>query len=432
VNNNAKPGAAAPSPNSPPSTWLNPRRIRIQAIILAVCLWGTCAVDFSTHGLFDRAGNIKFQDFLQFYISARQISLGHVEQLFDQDVAAAELQAIVVQPTRVRLPTVYGPQVGLFFVPLARLSFPVAARIWVAISVALFFLCVFLVWRACSSLRAYPGLVTLAALAFPPLFHFFVRGQIAALLVVCFTTAYLALESDHQWWAGVALGCLIFKPQFLIAIPVVLLLARAWRILAGVATGALAQLAFSWIYFGSSEMRAYFEMLWHMPGWIGISEPGAAHIQMHSLRSFWFLLVPWPKAVLALYILSTVVVVGLAAASWKAPGGLPLRFSALVFAAVLANPHLFVYDLLALAPVLLLLANWSLGHISDGSSGRLRVLLYLTFLLPLFGPVALWTHLQLSVLALVAVQWTLWSILRRPEANLNSGSQFASAESGGV
>ena len=54
----------------------HPHRLRAQAIVLAVCLWSVCAVDFATPGLFDRAGNIKFQDFLPDYVSAQLIAHG--------------------------------------------------------------------------------------------------------------------------------------------------------------------------------------------------------------------------------------------------------------------------------------------------------------------------------------------------------------------
>jgi len=30
-------------------------------MLLALCLWGVCAADYSTLRLFDRAGNVKFQ-----------------------------------------------------------------------------------------------------------------------------------------------------------------------------------------------------------------------------------------------------------------------------------------------------------------------------------------------------------------------------------
>ena len=423
MKNDPKPGLGR-HPQPAGAGWLNRRRSRVQAVILALCLWGVCAVDFATPGLIDRAGNIKFQDFLQFYISARLISQHRADQLYDECVAAAEMQRLirqdsVQQPTRVRLPTVYGPQVGLFFVPLTRFSFLTAAIIWVGFSVVVFSLCFYLLWKFCPSLRIYRGLVALVAIAFPPLFHFFVRGQISMMLLVCFTVAFLAFRSEHDWLAGIALGLLVFKPQFLAAIPLILLASQAWKAFAGLVIGAVAELAFTWMYFGSAIMRAYLDMLWHVSRWIGTAEPGAAHVQMHSLRSFWLLLLPWPGASLVLYVLSSFAIVGIAAASWKSSGPLALRFSALIFAAVLVNPHLFVYDLLVLIPALLLLADWTLHDPSHPSTTPLSWLLYLTFILPLLGPLALWTHLQLSVPAFVALQWTLWSILRRPDPREN-------------
>jgi hypothetical protein len=45
-------------------------------MLLALCLWEVCAADYSTLGLFDRAGNIKFQDFFQFPVSASLIAQG--------------------------------------------------------------------------------------------------------------------------------------------------------------------------------------------------------------------------------------------------------------------------------------------------------------------------------------------------------------------
>jgi hypothetical protein len=391
---------------------LNPRRLRIQAIILGCCLWGVCAVDFSSPGLLDRAGNIKFQDFIQFYISARLIDEGRAGDLYDQNIASAELHRIVQQPTRAVLPTVYGPQVSLLFVPLASLPFLAAASIWTATNVALFFFCLHRIWKCCPNLRHYSGLVVLSAICFPPFFHFFLRGQISVLVLACFTAAFLAFRSGNHWLAGVALGLLAFKPQFLVAIPLVLLISYAWKALAALVIAASAQLTFTWMYFGTAVMRAYVDTLLHIPRWIAIAEPGAAQAQMHSLRSFWILLIPWPTAALVLYVVSSIVVVTIAVASWRSRGDLALRFSALVFAAVLINPHLFVYDLLVLAPALLLLTDWALGHSRYRASAPVSVLVYLAFLLPLFGPVATWTHLQLSVPVFVGMQALIWPILR--------------------
>jgi hypothetical protein len=410
--------------------WLNPRRLRAQAIVIALCLWGVCTVDFATPGIFDRAGNIKFQDFLQFYISAQLIRESRTSQLFDQQFAADRMQMIVRQPTRVHLPTVYGPQVGLLFVPLARLPFLTAARIWVTLSLLVYFGCIYVVWRTCASLRSWRGIVALSAIAFPPLFHFFVRGQISVLVLACFAAAFLAFREKRDWLAGIALGFLIFKPQFLVAIPLVLLLSSAWKSFGGLVLSAAAQLVFAWIYFGSSVMRAYFDTLWHASRWIGTSELALAPIQMHSLRSFWSLLIPWPHAALILYVLSSIAVIGIGALVWKSAAPLALRFSALTLTAVLANPHLFVYDLLVLAPVLLLLTDWTLTITSFPSASTLRLFLYLAFVLPLFGPLAQWTHFQLSVPAFVAL---LWMLYRNSDTVIATPShKLASTESGVV
>ena len=405
------------------AAWLTPRRIRAHAILLAVCLWGACAVDFLHPGPFDRAANIKFQDFLSFYISGKLIDGGHASELYNEHLRHAELLTIArpievaneafVSPTahapnNVRLPYLYGPQVALLFVPLARFSFLVAAQIWVALSLLTYFVCVYSIWGVCPHLRPYSRSVAIAALAYPPLFHFFVRGQISAVVLAFFTLAFLALRRDRPWLAGAALGVLILKPQFLVAIPLILLLAHAWKMLGGLVLSASLQLLLTRIYFGSSLMHAYFDTLRHPARWINTAELSFASIQMHSLRSFLMLLIPSSRIAFVLYFVSSLWVVWIAAAIWKSKAPLSLRFGALTLAAVLVNPHLFVYDLLVLAPTLLLVTDWTLANDPHPSTPAFRVLAYLVFALTLLGPLSRWTHLQLSVIAFVALLWTVY------------------------
>jgi Glycosyltransferase family 87 len=388
--------------------WLTSRRLRAQAVILALCAGGVCAVDFATPGLFDRAGNIKFQDFLPFYVSARIIAEGRAPELYDEQTIASEELKIIGQQSAVRLPNLYGPQVALLFVPLTRLSFPVAARIWVTLSLLIYCGCVYAVVKTCSSLAPYSVIVAIAALAYPPLFHFVVRGQVSAVVLACFTVAWLAFRSDRHWLAGIALGLLIFKPQFLVAVPLVLLLARSWITFATLAGSASAQLALTWACFGSAVMRSYFDALLHIPRWIGTVELNLAPVQMHSLRSFWLLLIPWPNVAFPLYVVSSIAFVSIAAATWRSSSPLALRFAALTLAAVLVNPHLFVYDLLVLAPVLPLLVDCTLSNLRRPLSAPLFLLVYLAYILPLLGPLSRWTHVQLSVPVFAALLWTLW------------------------
>ena len=453
-----------------PSAWLmrasallTPRRIRAQALLLALCLWGVCAVDFATPGFLDRAGNLKFQDFLPLYASASMITQGRNTELYNQESVAREERAIVTQPTRAVLPNLYGPQVALVFVPLSRVSFARAAWMWVALSLLTYVACISLILKKCQHLSSHLVDVALVALAFPPLFHFFIRGQTSALALACFTAAYLAFDGDRPWLAGIALGVLAFKPQFLVGVAPVLLFAGCWESFVAMAASAGAQLGLAWIYFGSAVMRAYFEALWHVSRWIGNVELSLAPIQMHSLRSFWSLLIPWRPAALTLYGVCAVGVVALAVAAWKSSSPLAVRFSVLTLAAILVNPHLFVYDLLVLAPVFLLLTNSIAGEslpesmasktpsqipnqVPSKVPGEVRsdiqgeaqckvlqadppvltVLLYLTFVLPLLGPLSRWTHLQLSVPAFAAL---LWMLSRRAGIAATTGHVLASPDS---
>ena len=149
----------------------------------------------------------------------------------------------------------------------------------------------------------------------------------------------------------------------------ILLLAQAWKAFAGLAISAAGQLALTTIYFGTAVMRAYFDTMLHMSRWVGLSEVGPAHIQMHSLRSFFTLLMPWPDVSLALYLVSSIAAIAIAASVWKSTATLAVRFSALILVSVLVNPHLFIYDLLVLAPVFLLLVDWMLRAQALGRAG---------------------------------------------------------------
>jgi alpha-1,2-mannosyltransferase len=412
------------------AAWLTPRRLRAQAVVLAICLWGVCAIDYSPPGLFDRWGNIKFQDFLQFPVAAKLIALGRSSELYDDRPLAEGIRAIVGRDTNVYLQYFYGPQVALPFVPFVNVSFFTQAEIWVTLSLLIYFGCVYLLWRRCSGLRPYPGFVFLGALAYPPLFHFFVRGQLSAVVLACFTAACLAFLADRDWLAGIALGVLAFKPQFLVAIPLILLLGQAWRVFAGLALSAGTQLAFASLYFGPQVMRSYLKMLLHSAGQPGTTELIFSPTQMHSLYSYWELLIPWPRAVWALYILTSLAVMATAAAVWKPSSSPALRISALILAAVLVNPHIYIYDLLALVPVFLLVGDWILRD-QNADSPAMRLFLYLAFILPLLGPLSRWTHLQLSVPAYFVLLWMLWRHASKTDGNSDAtpGHTLASRDS---
>jgi hypothetical protein len=397
------------------------RRIRAHAALVAIALWSVFIWDYSTPGLVDRNGLIKGTDFLHFYTIGTLAREGHFSDLYDIEVQT-KLAAEVVPEAKgmVYLP-LYGPQVALFFAPLTKLSYGVAFLAWIMLNAALYATCCWSIWRQCRALRGCPGTIALAALGLPAFFHLLVWGQTSGLALFALTLMFLALKDEHRFAAGLAFGLLFFKPQLGLAGFVIFLLAGEWKILGGAAITSSAQLSIAWLMSGTLTMREYLASLWQIPATMYLLEPKP--YQLHSLRGFWELLVPWSPAQSALYGISFVCVLMLAFRAWQSTRSLELRFSALLVATVLAAPHLTIYDLVILAPIFLLLVEWSAA--SAISAAGLRVLLYLCFVLPLIGPLARWTHVQLTVVVMFALLMVVERMARETETSVQNARAVA-------
>jgi hypothetical protein len=390
--------------------WLTPKRLRAHGAIVALCLWSLYLWTIATPGLRDRNGNLKGTDFLHLYTLGSLAAAHRGADLYDMNAQAALEAQRVPEAAGIRYLPLYPPQVSIFFAPLAHFTYGWALILWWGCSVAIYAACCYSVWRACPNLREYGGTIVLLAAPFPAFFHLIAWGQTSALALACLTGMFFLLRGRRKFLAGLALGCLIFKPQLALAAVVVFVFIGAWKVVAGGALSAAAQLSVGVFYYGIEPLRQWMRMLWNVRTVWPLLEPKP--YQTHSLRTFWSMLVPWPVLSLALYVLSAAVVLGLTIACWKRSPTVPLslQYSALLLASVLVAPHLTVYDLVILAPAFVLLADWLAAHPPAPSTRWLGSLLYLAYLLPLFGPLARWTHLQLSVLAMTATLYLIWKI----------------------
>lgn len=395
-----------------PIRWLTAKRLRAHAMVLAVCLWSVYVWNLATPGLRDRAGHIKGTDFLHFY-TLGSLADGHRgADLYDMNAQSVLIAQRVPQAAGIRYLPLYPPQVSLLFAPLAYLDYGRALAVWSVFSAIAYAGCCFLIRRACSHLRDQGTLVALAAVAFPAFFHLIAWGQSSALALICFTFMFMLLRSRREFAAGLVLGCLIFKPQLALAAAVLFVVTGAWKIVLGSAISSGLQIAIGVVYYGVDPLRQWVRALAHIGSVLPWLEPRV--YQTHSLRSFWAMLIPWPAAALVFYGLSAAVLLGLTIVLWKnATLPLTLRYPVLLLATVLVAPHLSVYDLVILAPALLLLADWIVGQTDSDEIRGLGVLLYMIYVLPLLGPLARWTHLQLSVIAMVAAVVVVYRWSRR-------------------
>jgi hypothetical protein len=388
-------------------SWVTAKRLRAHGIVLALCLWSVYVWNISAPGLKDRGGVIKGADFIHLY-TLGSVSLEHkAADLYDADAQARITARRVPAAAGVRYIPLYPPQVSIFFAPLANLPYVTALIVWLTSSALVYGFCCYTLWRACPSLRDHGGIVLLLALGFPGFFHLIVWGQTSAIALACFTAAFFSLRDERPFLAGLALGCLIFKPQLGIAAAFVFVSVRAWRVIAGAILSAAVQLAIPVLYYGVDSLRLWIRVMWNVAYSIPVLEPRP--YQTHSLRTFWTMLVPGASVAFVLYLVSGILMLGLTIGVWSRRPMLPLglRYSCLLLASVLLAPHLIVYDLAILAPAFLLLTDWTLSP-QPGAAPGLKIVLYLMYLSPLVGPLARWTHVQISVVLMCVLLYMIW------------------------
>ena len=318
------------------------------ACILAANLWGIAAFTiFSTPGLIDRFGNLKGTDFVHFYATGLAVRTDRPELLYDH----RGLQRLQVTAVPASAPffyvSVYPPQSAVAFAPLSRLPYAVATAAWVLFSAIVYGTVTALANRG----SALPRPLLIAGLAsFPPLWQLVLHGQSTAWALAAFGFGGAAMIAGRRFVAGLAFGLLAMKPQLGLVLAVVLLASREWRVIAGIATSWLAQIAISASVVGVDAWLGYVAVVRQLPALTSYLEPGNKVVLMHSIAG----LVALPPLVArVLWVGLSVLVIHRAWRVWISDAAMPLKMGVLVMASVLVSPHLFSYDaaLLALAVI---------------------------------------------------------------------------------
>jgi hypothetical protein len=356
-------------------------------LLLFLGLWGVYAYAVSNPGLRDRFDNLKGTDFVLWYTLGDFGLHGDVADLYRGPEKLEERQFALVPESRGDyFVCLYPPQMTNLFRPFAEWPYWQALLIWSAFGIVGYAICITAVWTKCPNLWPNAGTVAVCAAAYPGFFEQIGHGQCAIVSLVCVTAAYLAMNASRPILAGFAIGLLTFKPTLAATAIAVFLLAGEWRLLAGVALGAGLQYGIATLTYGVDVMIAYLRALRELGDAVQQQTPKIYN--MHCLRAFWALLFPGPTIASWLYYVSAVGVLLLAVLAWRRNTDVGVRFAALLLATVLVSPHLYVYDLLVLGPALMVLAD------RRAVPGLFIVMCYA---LPLLGPLAEVTRVQLSV-----------------------------------
>jgi hypothetical protein len=212
----------------------------------------------------------------------------------------------------------------------------------------------------------------------PPVLYVLFGGQDSAVSLLLLTGGLRLLLSGQPFAAGALLGLGVYKPQLFAIIPILFLVQRRWRALAGWIATAGALTLISMLMVGVQGIRDYAAL--PRSEFYRHSVVAGKGWEMQSFVALVRALLPESAQdiVAPLTILAALVALGLfvraAMHHCQDERAAPFVFGLALLAVPFISPHLFLYDTLVLAIPVLLLAN------ADLRGWAFRAALALTYL----------------------------------------------------
>lgn len=253
---------------------------------------------------------------------------------------------------------------------------------------------------------------TLAMLAFPGTWMNIMHGQNGFLTTALFAGAVATLER-HPVWAGILLGGLIYKPHFLLMIPVVLIAGRRWTTAVSAVVTAVLLCGLSLAVLGADAWRGFLAD--SALARSALEQDLVGNDKMQSVFAAVRLLGGGLVTAYGLQaVLSVVVAAVLAWLSRNAanPRGIG---AALACGTLLATPFLLVYDMMLLAIPLI----WMIGQAGlTGFRPWEKTVLLAAFVMPLVS--AELAHFLSVPIAPVVLMMVFAVVVRRVWKPINS------------
>jgi hypothetical protein len=358
-------------------SWLSPARAtRLATASLAGTILFLLYLAITAHGLSDYSGRPLGTDFSSFYAAGRLAGSG--ANPYDPSTLHAAQQAIFGNGTPYYA-FAYPPIFLLLAAPLALLPYLPALLVWQGATFTLY------LWAMTALKRRFAPalpdrLLYLCAAAFTAVFVNLTHGQNGFLSAALFAAA-LALLGTRPFLAGLCFGLVAFKPQFGLLIPFALAAGGYWRSFLAAAVTVLALAAISAFLFGTQIWPGFFSAAANARQVI-LEENGVGYAKMVSVFA-WLRLWHLPPAVA--YAAQAVAAIFVLAASvrlWRSGADPRLKGAALCIGTLLATPFALDYDLMLLAPAILLMAAYQTRNriIPFGAT-----LLFVLWAMPLFA-----------------------------------------------
>ena len=332
--------------------------------VLAASVIALLWLGVTAHGLSDYRGRPLGTDFSDVYAAGRLAQKDRAAAAYDWPQHYAEEQALFGKET-----PFYGWHYPPFFLlaaeALAHLPYLPALLLWQGLTLLLYLLALRALVRS-----SHDPLWLLAALAFPAVFVNLIHGQ-NGFLTAAIMTGGLALLRPRPFLAGAVFGLMAYKPQFAVMIPVALGAGRYWRALGGFAACLAVLIVLATAVFGPDIWQTFLASA-QLSRTVVLEQGNTGFEKLQSAFAAVRLLggpVPFAYLVqgaVAAGVLTALVIV------WRKPALQAEKGAVLVLATTLSTPYCLDYDLVLLAPAIVLMT--AAGHEKGFQKGEILLL----------------------------------------------------------
>ena len=320
--------------------WLTATRARNYSLmLLGLCVIAALAWIALSDGLVDRNGKPLGTDFSNVYAAGRLTWQGRAADAYQPPLQHAAEKAVFAGRNVPFFGWHYPP--FFFAIAFAVAAFPYAwgLVIWIASSLAAYLMVI-------RAILPRPQTLLVAA-AFPAVFVNIGHGH-NGFLTAALLGGALHLLDRRPWLAGVLIGCLAYKPQFGVLIPIALLAGTRWRTIGAAAGTVAALIALSLLTLGGDVWNAFADSLKFTQA--VVLEQGDTGWE--KIQSVFSAVRMWGATVHTAYAVQIALGLVLAASIawlWQSNAPFELKAAALATGSLLATPYVLDYDLVVLA-----------------------------------------------------------------------------------
>jgi len=320
--------------------WLTIARARgyslILLVIAAIALVGWIAV---SDGLIDRNGKPLGTDFSNVYAAGALTWQGRPAEAYEPALQHAAERAVFAG----RDVPFYGWHYPPFFfavaVLVATVPYAWGLSIWLVTSLAAYLAVIRAILPRPETL--------LTAAAFPAVVVNIGHGQ-NGFLTAALLGGALHWLNRKPWLAGILIGCLAYKPQFGVLIPIALLAGGRWSTIAAAMATVAALVAISFVTLGAGVWHAFADSMTFTQT-VVLEQGGTG---WEKIQSAFSAVRMWGAGVHLAYAVQMALALLLAASLawlWQSDTAFELKASALASGSLLATPYVLDYDLVVLA-----------------------------------------------------------------------------------